>query len=108
MQRDHLYSCRCCFKAFITSFETGSVESLIKSFTGENAKGVRNACFLLRLPNAPRNFVIDGFVVRRFTAEKQAQRDDGVELARFGELAGRRWNLPRAGSAVNFDIAFAC
>jgi hypothetical protein len=104
VQRGHFDSGCCCFESLIAALQAGAVESLLQGFAGEDAEGVGDAGVLLGLADAASDFVVDGFVVSGFSANETAERDDGVEPASLGELAGGGGNLPGAGNAGDLDV----
>ena len=69
-----------------------------QGFAGEHAKGVGHAGLLLRLADAARHFVVDGFVVSRLTAQQATQSDHRIRAA-AGSACRPRRRLPHRGHA---------
>ena len=103
-QADHLDGRDGGFKALVSGLDAGAVERLLQRLAGEHAKAVGNAGLLLRLADAARHFVVDGFVMSSLAAQQAAERDDGVHLAEVGHGARGRRNLPRAGNADHLNV----
>ena len=74
VQAHHLNGCGSGFKSLVSGLDAGAIERLLQRLAGEHAKAVRNARLLLRLADAARHFVVDGFVVGRLAAQQAAQR----------------------------------
>src|ERR1700722_14278388 len=91
-------------KALVAALNSGAVERLLQSLAGEHAKAVRDAGFLLRLPDAACDLGVDGLVVSGFSAQQTPQRNDGVHTTGGRAGASRGGYLPCAGNAHNLDV----
>jgi len=101
----HFDGCHCCFKSLVSGLDACPVEGLFEVFAGEHAEAVGNSCFLLGLPDAASDFVVDGFVVGCLAAQEAAEGDDGIDFALLGDGAHRSGNFPCARHADNLDLS---
>src|SRR5579885_3418673 len=108
LERDHLNRRSCRFKTLVAHLQACTVERLFQRLAGKDPKGMRDARFLLGLADASRDFVVNGLIVGGFAAQKNAQRNDGIELAGFGSFARSGWDFPCAGDANDGDVVFLC
>ena len=102
------------FKSLIAGLDTGAIQGLFERLAGEYSEAVRNAGFLLRLPDAARHFVVDGLVVGGLAAQQTTECNDGVQAmaglfrivlsSEVSERPRRGGDFPCAGHARDLNI----
>ena len=97
---DHLDCRNSRLESLVSRLDAGAVERLLKRFACQYAKAVRNTGLLLRLANAARHLVVNGFVMGSLAAQQAAKRDNSVDFAKVGKCACGRGNLPRSGNCL--------
>lgn len=102
----HLYRRQRSFEAFVSHFQTGSVDGLFEIFAGKHTESVGHAGLLGGLPDAARDFVHDHVIVRGIAAQQATQANDGVVFLGLGESSRSGWNFKSAWHPDNFDVFF--